>query len=290
MHVRISYFKFVITYFYLICQIIQNCLKMECLLSIIYCRKEFNVTKPNELRNTTMEEDNDQLAFWKNINKPPYTIIMQVFLTIYLNVTLILWGILVFDIASLNFGFLKWLLRTDTVEITDPLILIMLALTGGAIGGIIFGMNKLYKYSNKGSFDIRYAGDYIFRQIGSAALGAIVFALVVSGLMTIGLPTSGQDDTTTSESATLSEAAPTETPGAETAEGEEPINASDETDTTADKKNIDAEPPFSRASGYYVFGLGFLAGFGSYQVIKKLDQIIKVLFGQLRSEDLEEKN
>lgn len=246
------------------------------------------------------EPDNEQTRYWEAINKPPQTVIVQAFLTVYLNITLILWGMLVFDVATLKFGFIKWLLKIDQVEPTDPLILIMLALIGGAIGGILFGMNKLYKYSIKGTFDIRFVGDYVFRQVGSAALGAIIFALVASGLMTVGVPAIGDQTTEQAAESAAAEAAPTGTVvpeeggddgGSGVAPTGTPESNSDENGTNgADKDGDDKDKsPFSRASGYYVFGLGFLAGFGSYQVTKKLDQIIKVIFGQLTSQDIEDK-
>lgn len=264
------------------------------------------MTKPNVVKKGTdmtveVEPENEQTRYWESINKPPLTVIVQAILTIYLNITLILWGVLVFDVATLKFGFIKWLLKIDKVEETDPLILIMLALIGGAIGGILFGMNKLYKYSIKGKFDIRFAGDYIFRQIGSAALGAIVFALVASGLMTVGVPAIGDQPSEQAAGSVSTEAAPTGTvvPEESTDDGgsavvptETPESNSNENGTNDANKDGDDKDksPFSRASGYYVFGLGFLAGFGSYQVTKKLDQIIKVIFGQLTSQDIEDRS
>lgn len=258
------------------------------------------MTKPNVVKKGTdmtveVEPENEQTRYWESINKPPLTVIVQAILTIYLNITLILWGVLVFDVATLKFGFIKWLLKIDKVEETDPLILIMLALIGGAIGGILFGMNKLYKYSIKGKFDVRFAGDYIFRQIGSAALGAIVFALVASGLMTVGVPvTDEQASQQATQPALTATVLPEEdTGGGDIAPAETPEpNPADENGTNGADKNGEDEDksPFSRASGYYVFGLGFLAGFGSYQVTKKLDQIIKVIFGQLTSQDIEDKS
>jgi hypothetical protein len=305
--------------------------------------------------------------FWiwlKSISTPDGGYVIKAFLAIYLNVWLVLWGMLVFDIATLNFGFFEWAFKLgDTYEPPATLILMMLALAGGGLGGVIFGIDKLYKYSVKDEFKLVFAGDYIFRQFGAAALGTIVFALLSSGLLDLTLP-SNKDSATPTPVATEAPASPepvateppvapvdvatlapvatdppiapadiatlapvaTEPPVApagvatlEPAAMDPPVVPADvatlapvateppvdsggiatlepapedsdgETILTEGKKDCEdtKEYPFDSESGFFAFGLGVLSGFGSYQVTKKLDQVIKVIFGQLTNEDIE---
>lgn len=305
-----------------------------------------------------------RFSVWlRTISTPQGGYLVKAFLAVYLNICLVLWGMLVFDIATLNFGFFEWAFKLgNAYEPPATLILMMLALAGGGLGGVIFGIDKLYKYSVKDEFKLVFAGDYIFRQFGAAALGMIVFALLSSGLLDLTLP-SNKDSATPTPVATEAPASPepvaTEPPVApvdvatlEPAATEPPVAPADiatlapvateppaapagvatlepaatdppvvladiatlasvateppvdsggvatlepapedsdgETILTEGKKDDDVkEYPFDSERGFFAFGLGVLSGFGSYQVTKKLDQVIKVIFGQLTNDDIE---
>ena len=286
-------------------------------------------------------------VWWKKVSTPDGGYVIKVFLAVYLNVWLILWGMLIFDIATLNFGFFEWAFKLgNAYEPPETLMLMMLALAGGGLGGVLFGIDKLYKYSVKDEFKLVFAGDYVFRQFGAAALGVIVFTLMSSGLLNLNIPSSADEMTPTpvateapaspepgateppvapadvatlepvatqppvapADIATLAPVA-TEPPVApagvatlEPAATEPPADSADmatpepvledsdgETILTDASNNGDDKEktyPFDTKDGFFAFGLGVLSGFGSYQVTKKLDQVIKVIFGQLTDEDL----
>jgi len=163
-------------------------------------------------------------------------------LTLYLISFLLFWGYLVMDITSQQFSFLGKLSGADVTS-SEPLTLILLALTGGAVGGVVYSLDKLVKYATKPglAFDPKHTGDYLVRHLIAAALGAVVFSLVLGGF----------------------------------------INVDQLTGTVGAEKSL-----ADQSSGYFAFALGFLTGFGSYQVTKKLDQIIKVAFGRFTEDDL----
>lgn len=152
-------------------------------------------------------------------------------LALYLNFSLLIWGLILMDIATGSFGILK--LFGYTIP-RDPQVLGLLKLTlyaaiGGAVGGLLYGMQSLWKHTKGGTFAIVYIGDYLFRQFGSAALAVIVFALLRGGLLSaLGAETSGASVTAT--------------------------------------------------SSFSTFAIGALAGFGSYRVIQKFDDLIQQLF------------
>jgi hypothetical protein len=231
-------------------------------------------------KKTTTESANTWID---GLNKDPkFRALIQTLLTLYLYGGLIFWGIFVFDIASLRFGMLKWFLRLEKLDYSEPLLLILLALAGGGIGGIIYGMEKLWKYSVRGEFHVLYSGDYVFRHIAAAALGAIIFALVSSGFfsldqLALSQNTAGGSQTTTTEVASH----PTETDN-----GNETTDDAPSGDAAAE---TEPESPFDKTSAYFAFGIGFLSGFGSYQVTRKLDDIVKLIFGRLTKKDLEDK-
>jgi len=153
-------------------------------------------------------------------------------LALYLNISLIVWGWVLLDISTETFNTLKWLRITvpKNLEFYAILKLVFYAAIGGAIGGIVYGMQNLWKHATKGNFKIVYAGDYVFRQFGAATLAVMVFALIRGGILT--------------------------------ALGTDPTTAS---------TNV--------ASSFSALAIGFLSGFGSYQVINKLDELIKQAFG-----------
>jgi hypothetical protein len=153
-------------------------------------------------------------------------------LAVYLHISLIVWGWVLLDISTETFNTLKWLRITvpKNLEFYAILKLVFYAAIGGAIGGIVYGMQNLWKHATKGNFKIVYAGDYVFRQFGAATLAVMVFALIRGGILTA----LGTDPTT----------------GATTV-----------------------------ASSFSALAIGFLSGFGSYQVINKLDELIKQAFG-----------
>ena len=157
-------------------------------------------------------------------------------LALYLNISLIVWGWVLLDISTETFNTLKWLGITlpKNQEFFVILKLVFYAAIGGAIGGIVYGMQNLWKHATKGNFRVVYAGDYVFRQFGAATLAVVVFALIRGGILT--------------------------------ALGTDPTTAS----TTV-------------ASSFSSFAIGFLSGFGSYQVINKLDELIKQAFGATSS-------
>ena len=220
---------------------------------------------------------------------PKTVVVVQAGIAIYLTVWLLLWAMFIFDVATLRFGVLKWLFRLEEVPYSEPLLLILLALAGGGIGGVIYGMEKLWKYatSKKHKFSTIYAGDYLLRQFGSAALGAIVFALMLSGLFNLDQLPSIQSDT--SNQTPASSPAPAEAPEVDSntesssPEEENLTEASESTEETTPE----VESPLTQKSSYFAFGVGFLGGFGSYQVTRKLDEIVKIIFGRMKPEDLE---
>ena len=154
-------------------------------------------------------------------------------LAIYLNVCLLLWGWVLLDVSTGTLNIVNWLglkLPVDTQYIA-LLKLVFYAAIGGAIGGIVFSMQNLWKYVTTKEFKIVFAGDYLLRQFGAAALAVVVFALIRGGILTA----LGTDPTTSTTTVT---------------------------------------------SSFSAFAIGFLSGFGSYQVIRKLDEIIKKAFGK----------
>ena len=107
-------------------------------------------------------------GMWLFLSSTTGLYVVKAVLAIYLNMMLFLWGMLAFDVATLRFNFIKWVFRiTDPASfvVPDLLFLIALALVGGGIGGVIYGMEKLYKYSTSDEFELTYAGDYLFRQL-----------------------------------------------------------------------------------------------------------------------------
>jgi len=160
-------------------------------------------------------------------------------LAIYLNASLLFWGWVLLDTSTETFNTLKWL-RITLPQNDEYFVLLKLAFyaaIGGAIGGLVFGMQNLWKHATKDKFKIVYAGDYVFRQFGAATLAIVVFALVRGGILTV----LGSDPTSTSVTAT---------------------------------------------SSFSSFAIGFLSGFGSYQVINKLDDLIKQAFSTTSTEQL----
>lgn len=252
-------------------------------------------------------------GLWLFLSSTTGLFLVKAVLAIYLNVMLVLWGMLAFDVATLRFNFIKWVFQIpDTPEfiVPDLLFLIALALVGGGIGGVIYGMEKLYKYSTAGEFELTYVGDYLFRQFGSAALGAIVFTLIVAGFLNLDfasagisapsfLPTSTPVATetavSTEEPVTTEEPAATEAPVVtdepvateEPAFGEDTAPNEGENNAIKDAQNNEEGKALDKSYGFWAFGIGFLSGFGNYQVMKKLDQIIKVIFGELTSDDID---
>jgi len=155
-------------------------------------------------------------------------------LTIYLGTSLVLWGLLLMDVATQQFLTLARFNGGVPPKPSEALTQILLALCGGGIGGIIYSIDKLNKYSKKkNGFDTKHASDYFIRQFVAATLGAILFILVSAGFIT-----------------------------------------------------LEIGNPANSTPGYFAFALGFVAGFGSYQLTRKLDDIIKVAFGRLTAEDL----
>jgi hypothetical protein len=157
-------------------------------------------------------------------------------LAIYLNASLVLWGWVLLDVSTGTLNTIRWLGFTlpDNPEYVSLLRLACYAAIGGAIGGIVFGMQNLWKHTIRGEFKIVFAGDYLFRQLGAAALAVVVFALIRGGVLTA-LGTDPTASTTTT------------------------------------------------ASAFSSFAIGFLSGFGSYQVTNKLDELIKQAFGSTPS-------
>lgn len=258
-------------------------------------------------------------GMWLFLSSTTGLYVVKAVLAIYLNIMLFLWGMLAFDVATLRFNFIKWVFHiTDPASfvVPDLLFLIALALVGGGIGGVIYGMEKLYKYSTSDEFELTYAGDYIFRQFGSAALGAIVFTLIVAGFLNLDFTSAGmnapsflststpaateaavstEEPVATEEPAATEAPAITEAPVAtdEPVATEEPANGDNTApdgganNTDEDSKKNEEGKALDKSYGFWAFGIGFLSGFGNYQVMKKLDQIIKVIFGELTSEDIE---
>ncbi len=160
-------------------------------------------------------------------------------IALYLNASLIIWGWLLLDIATGTFNSLHWsgITLPNDKEFVALLKLAFYAMIGGGIGGLVYSMQSLWKYTTQRHFRIVYSGDYIFRPFGSAALAVAVFALTRGGVLT--------------------------------ALGAEPTSG-----------------VTSVASSFSAFAIGFLSGFGSYQVINKLDELIKQAFG--KKKDAEE--
>jgi len=173
-----------------------------------------------------------QLLSWLSIPHPEN--FLPGLLTIYLGASLILWGLLLMDVATQQFLTLARFNGGVPPKPSEALTQILLALCGGGIGGIIYSIDKLNKYSKqKDGFDKRHTSDYFIRQFVAATLGAILFILVSAGFINLEIGSS-----------------PNSTPG------------------------------------YFAFAIGFMAGFGSYQLTRKLDDIIKVAFGRLTPEDI----
>lgn len=219
---------------------------------------------------------------------------IQISLAVYLLLMLLGSAYLVYDIATQNYSILKLLFKVEAVDPTDPLLLIMLAMGGGVLGGVVWGIDKLIKYSKNKKFDPVHTGDYLLRPFVAATLGAVVFVLVASGLFKMDLQgTQSNEQNATAPSATpepVATEAFEELNGAVSPEPTpEPTTTGMEIDDAPTDQNATEveSSPFDKADGYYVFGIGFLAGFGSYQVTKKLDQVIKVIFGQLTKDDLD---
>jgi hypothetical protein len=167
--------------------------------------------------------------------------VVPAILAIYLNVCLLLWGWVLLDVSTGTLNIVKWFgltLPVDSQYVT-LLKLAFYAAIGGAIGGIVFSMQNLWKYVTKGKFKIVFAGDYFLRQFGAATLAVVVFALIRGGILTA----LGTDPATSSTTVTAS---------------------------------------------FSAFAIGFLSGFGSYQVIRKLDELIKKAFG--KSDEQEEQD
>lgn len=166
---------------------------------------------------------------WHEIRK----FIVPGLLAIYLNLSLLVWGWVLLDVSTGTLHTIRWLglVLPDDQAYVSLLRLAFYAAIGGAIGGIVYGMQNLWKHATAGEFRIVFAGDYVFRQFGAATLAVVVFALVRGGILT--------------------------------ALGTDPSTA---TTTTA--------------STFSSFAIGFLSGFGSYQVINKLDELIKQAFGK----------
>jgi len=161
-------------------------------------------------------------------------------LALYLNLSLLAWGWVLLDISTGSLNVLRWLgiVLPENPEYVALLKLAFYAAVGGAAGGIVFGMQNLWKHATAGDFELMYAGDYLFRQFGAAALAVVVFALIRGGILT--------------------------------ALGTDPTAAT----ATA-------------ASAFSSFAIGFLSGFGSYQVVGKLDELIKEAFGKSSTQDQE---
>ena len=180
------------------------------------------------------KETNDNNEIMPNIKK----YVVPGLLALYLNLSLLFWGWLLLDFSTESFNAVKWLglkLPADP-EYIALLKLAFYAMIGGAIGGTVFGMQNLWKHATEGNFEIVYAGDYIFRQFGSATLAVVIFALIRGGILT--------------------------------ALGTEPTSG-----------------VATVASSFSSFAIGFLSGFGSYQVINKLDELIKQAFGSSSKSD-----
>lgn len=230
----------------------------------------------------------------------------QIGLAVYLVLMLLGSAYLIYDIATESYSVLKGLFRVKDVSSTDPLLLILLAMAGGVLGGVVWGLDKLIKYTKNKKFDLVHVGDYILRPFIAASLGAVIFVLVASGLFKMDLqgtqtivqnPAVASATSEPAETQVPAEPGATPDPSESDAPGEPEVADSSETesDEFSETESANApgtesdseESPFDRGDGYYVFGIGFLAGFGSYQVTKKLDQVIKVVFGQLTRDDLE---
>jgi len=69
--------------------------------------------------------------------------------------------------------------------------------------------------------------------------------------------------------------------------GEDTAPNEGENNAIKDAQNNEEGKALDKSYGFWAFGIGFLSGFGNYQVMKKLDQIIKVIFGELTSDDIE---
>jgi hypothetical protein len=159
-------------------------------------------------------------------------------IALYLNTCVLAWAWLLLDVSTGTFNTLRWLgLQVPTSsDYLTLLKLVFYAAAGGGIGGLVYGMQSLWKHTTRGRFALVYAGDYLFRQFGSAVLAVVIFSLIRGGILT--------------------------------ALGAEPSSG-----TT----NV--------ASTFSAFAIGFLSGFGSYQVMNKLDDMIKQAFGRPTGED-----
>jgi hypothetical protein len=95
---------------------------------------------------------------------------------------------LLLDISTGQFRFFNWLGVTlpDKEEYVVLLKLVCYAGLGGALGGITYGMMNLQKHTAV-EYDFRpaYAGDYVFRPFGAAALAVVIYALLRGGVLTI---------------------------------------------------------------------------------------------------------
>ena len=158
--------------------------------------------------------------------------VIPAILALYLNTSLVIWGLILLDIATGSFNMLTLLrFSLPTGESLALLKLALYAAIGGAVGGILYGMQNLWKHTAAGDFEIVYIGDYVFRQFGSAALSVVIFALIRGGILSA---------------------------------------------LGADPSAAQATP----TSSFSTFAIGALAGFGSYQVTERINELIKQLFGK----------
>jgi len=103
-------------------------------------------------------------------------------LRVYLISSCYFGGYRVMDIAIQQSNFLERISRTP-VEPSDAINLFLLALCGGAIGGVAYSQDKPVKYATKDNtnFNLRPSGEYLIRHLVAAKLAAVFFALVLGG-------------------------------------------------------------------------------------------------------------
>ena len=97
-------------------------------------------------------------------------------LALYLTGSLILWMWLLGDGANGTFRTLQWIgISAPTApQSVDLLKVAYFTAVGGAVGGITFGMMNLQRHATSGTFKVVFAGDYVFRPFGAAALALVV--------------------------------------------------------------------------------------------------------------------